>query len=105
MCRTAPSFVFVALQHAGVMKLFVNGRRVGSVGKGFVERNATNTDYEYVMVTKVVTVLVAMVKELVAEATVVSMIMVFGALGDRGAGGGSGAGNGVDCVGDVCGVS
>ena len=58
------------------MKLFVNGRRVGSVGKGFLERNATNTDYEYVMVTKVVTVLVAMVKELVAEATVVSMIMV-----------------------------
>ena len=58
------------------MKLFVNGRRVGSVGKGFVERNATNTGHEYVMVTKVVTVLVAMVKELVAEATVVSMIMV-----------------------------
>ena len=60
------------------MKLFVNGRRVGSVGKGFVfvERNATNTGHEYVMVTKVVTVLVVMVKELVAEATVVSMIMV-----------------------------
>ena len=48
MCLTAPSFVFVALQHARVKKLFVNGRRVGSVGKGFVERNATNTDYERV---------------------------------------------------------
>ena len=76
MCLTAPSFVFVALQHARATKLFVNGRRVGSVGKGFVERNATNTDYEYVLETEVVTVLVAVVKELVAEATVVSMMMV-----------------------------
>ena len=76
MCPTAPSFVFVALQHAGATKLFVNGRRVGSVGKGFVDRYATNTDYEYVLETEVVTVLVAVVKELVAEATVVSMIMV-----------------------------
>ena len=76
MCLTAPSFVFVALQHARATELFVNGRRVGSVGKGFVERNATNTDYEYVLETEVVTVLVAVVKELVAEATVVSMMMV-----------------------------
>ena len=72
MCLTAPSFVFVALQHARATKLFVNGRR----GKGFVERNATNTDYEYVLKTEVVTVLVAVVKELAAEATVVSMMMV-----------------------------
>ena len=76
MCRTAPSFVFVALQHAGATKLFVNGCRVGAVVKGFVEWNATNADYEYVLETEVVTVLVAVVKELVAEATVVSMIMV-----------------------------
>ena len=46
------------------------------MGKGFVEWNATNTDYEYVLETEVVTVLVAVVKELVAEATVVSMIKV-----------------------------
>ena len=49
----------------------MNGRRVGSVGKGFVERYATNTDYEYVLETEVVTVLVAVVKELVAEAIMV----------------------------------
>ena len=72
VCRTTPSFVFVALQHARATKLFVNGRRVGSAGKGFVEWNATNTDYEYVLETEVV----AVVKELVAEATVVSMTMV-----------------------------
>ena len=41
-----------------------------------MERNATNTDYEYVLKTEVVTVLVAVVKELAAEATVVSMMMV-----------------------------
>ena len=54
----------------------MNGCRVGAVGKGFVEWNATNTDYEYVLETEVVTVLVAVVKELVAEATVVSMIIL-----------------------------
>lgn len=46
------------------------------MGKGFVERNATNTVYEYVLETEVVTVMVAVVKEPVAEATVVSMMMV-----------------------------